>query len=71
VLKKMDVTTFQAIQSEMEGTFEGGVTVGTLENEGVALAEFHDLASMVSPELQAELDEIAAGIIAGDISAVP
>jgi basic membrane protein A len=71
VLKKMDVTTFEAIQSAMDGTFEGGVTVGTLENEGVDLAEFHDLASMVSPELQAELDEIAAGIIAGDISAVP
>ncbi|HLE13292.1 MAG TPA: BMP family ABC transporter substrate-binding protein, partial [Anaerolineales bacterium] len=71
VLKNMDITTFEAIQSAMEGTFEGGVTVGTLENGGVGLAEFHDLASMVTAELQAELDEVAAGIKAGDISATP
>jgi basic membrane protein A and related proteins len=71
VLKNMDVTTFQAIQSVMDGTFEGGVTVGTLENGGVGLAEFHDLASMVSPELQAELDQVAAGIKSGEIKATP
>jgi len=71
VLKNMDITTFEAIQSAMEGTFEGGVTVGTLENGGVGLAGFHDLASMVTAELQAELDEVAAGIKAGDISATP
>jgi basic membrane protein A len=71
VLKKMDVTTFEAIQAAMEGAFEGGVTVGTLENGGVGLAEFHDLASMATPELQAELDEIAAGIITGEIPTMP
>src|SRR5690606_23796443 len=54
VLKKMDVTTLQAIQAVIEGTFEGGVVVGTLENGGVDLADYHSLADLVSPELQAE-----------------
>jgi basic membrane protein A len=71
VLKNMDVTTFDAIQAAMEGTFQGGVTVGTLENGGVGLAEFHDLASMVTPELQAELDAVAEGIKSGEIQASP
>jgi basic membrane protein A and related proteins len=67
VQKLMDATTFAVIKSVLDGTFVGGVSVGTLENNGVALAPFHDLASMVSPELQAELDQLKADIIAGTI----
>ncbi len=63
VMKMMDVTTKTAIQSAKEGTFEGGVTVGTLENGGVGLAPFHDLDAMVPAELKAELETIKAGII--------
>ena len=33
--------------------------IGTLENEGVGLAPFHDFESKVSPDLQGELDTIA------------
>jgi basic membrane protein A len=71
VLKNMDVLTLGAIVSVIDGSFAGGVTVGTLENGGVGLASFHDMESMVSSELMAELDEIKASIIAGDISAMP
>jgi basic membrane protein A len=71
VLKNMDITTFNAIQSVMEGTFEGGVTVGTLENGGVGLAPFHDLDSVVPQEVKDALAEIQAGIIAGDIQTAP
>lgn len=71
VLKNMDVLTYDAIVSVIDGSFEGGVIVGTLENGGVGLAPFHDLESMVPSDLMAELDEIKAGIIAGDISATP
>ena len=71
VLKNMDITTFDAIQSAMEGTFEGGVTVGTLENGGVGLASFHDLDSLVPQEVKDALEEVKAGIIAGDIKASP
>lgn len=68
VLKEMDVTTFNAIQAVVDGTFEGGVTVGTLENGGVGLAGYGALASAVSADLQAQLDAIKAGIIDGSIS---
>jgi basic membrane protein A len=71
VLKKMDVTTFNAIKAVVDGTFAGGVTVGTMENGGVALAEFHNLDSMVSAEVKAELETIKAGIIAGTIQTSP
>jgi basic membrane protein A len=68
VLKNMDITTLNAIQSSMEGTFKGGVTVGTLENGGVGLASFHDMESMVPSDLSGELDTITAGIIDGTIA---
>ena len=71
VLKNMDITTVNAVKSVQDGTFQGGVTVGTLENGGVGLAPFHNLDSMVSAELKAELDEVAKGIIAGDIPTSP
>jgi basic membrane protein A len=68
VLKNMDVTTFNAIQSVVDGTFEGGVTVGTLDNGGVGLAPFHDMEAAVPAELSAQLDTIKAGIVDGSVS---
>ena len=71
VLKNMNITTLAVIKSAQDGTFEGGVTVGTLENGGVGLAPFHSLDSMVSDEVKAELEEVAKGIISGEIKASP
>lgn len=71
VLKRMDVTTFEAIKMALEGDFEGGVIVGSLENDGVGIAEFHELDSMVSSDLKAELDDVRAGIIDGSIATTP
>lgn len=68
VLKNMDVTTLDAIEAALNGTFEGGVTVGTLANGGVGLAEFHEMDAMVSDDLRAEVDSVRDGIIAGDIT---
>jgi basic membrane protein A len=68
VLKNMDVTTFNAIKAVADGTFEGGVTVGTLANGGVGLAPYHDMDSMVSPELKEQMTALQAGIIDGSVS---
>jgi len=68
VLKNMDVTTFNAIKSVVDGTFEGGVTVGTLANEGVGLAPYHDFDAAVPAELKAQIETIKAGIIDGSVS---
>lgn len=67
VLKRMDSTVHQVITSAMDGTFAGGLVVGTLENEGVGLAGFGAFEDAVPAELKAELDEIRAGIIDGSI----
>ena len=68
VMKNIDVTTFNAIQSVVEGTFEGGVTVGTLANGGVGLAPYHDFDGTVPQALKDQIETIKAGIIDGSVS---
>jgi len=67
VMKNMDVAVYTAVKQAYEGTFEGGVYVGTLENGGVGLAPFHEFDSAVSAELKAELEDIQAKLIAGEL----
>ncbi|MCW1806107.1 BMP family lipoprotein [Brachybacterium squillarum] len=42
--------------------------VGTLENEGVGLAPYHDLDAEVPDELKSEVDQLKADIISGKIT---
>jgi basic membrane protein A and related proteins len=67
IMKKMDATTVAVIESVIDGSFTGGVVVGTLQNQGVDIAPFHDLSNLISAEVQAELDQIREDIIAGRI----
>jgi basic membrane protein A len=71
VLKKMDVTTYTAIEAAFTGNFKGGNLTGNLANNGVGLAPFHDLEKIVPPELIAELEKIKAMIINGEIQTKP
>jgi basic membrane protein A len=71
VLKKLDVTVAQAIRATASGKFPAGVQNATLENGGVGLADFHDLASMVPDQVKADLETIMAEIIAGTIQTKP
>ncbi len=68
IVKRMDSTVTAVIQAAMEGTFEGGLIVGTLENNGVGIAPLHDFEDAVPAELKAELEAIRAGIIDGSIN---
>ena len=68
VLKGMDATVLAVIEAALDGSFEGGLTVGTLANNGVGIAPFHDLSSAVSSDLAAEIDSLRAGIIDGSVS---
>jgi basic membrane protein A and related proteins len=71
VLKQMDVAVFDAIQAVVDGTFEGGDYTGTLENEGVDIAPFHDFEDEVPDEVVSTLDELREQIIAGELETVP
>jgi basic membrane protein A and related proteins len=71
VKKNMDVAVYEAIEEVVDGTFSGGTFMGTLENDGVEIAPFYDLESLVPAELQAELDALVREIIAGNIQVSP
>jgi basic membrane protein A len=71
VLKNMDATTMLVIEDVLNDTFEGGVVVGTLENDGLGLAPFHELDSLVSSELKNELAGVTTELISGTLSANP
>jgi basic membrane protein A len=58
----------QVVKDAAKGTFDNTPYVGTLKNGGVGIAPFHDYASKVSPDLQKQLDDIKAKIIAGEIT---
>lgn len=67
VLKNMEDAVVQIVGDDIAGKFDNAPFVGTLENQGVEIAPFHDRASLVSPELAAEVDGIRAAIIDGSI----
>jgi basic membrane protein A len=54
-----------------DGSFKGGVMVGTLANGGVDLAPYHTFADDVPAELAAEIDAVRKGIIDGSIDVSP
>ena len=67
VEKRMDVAVFEAIKASVDGNFDSTAYVGTLENDGVALSDFHDFDAQVSDELKNELEQIKADIVSGTI----
>ena len=68
ILKNMKVSTYEAITSAAsDEEFDFTPYIGTLENDGVGLAPFHNFESKVSDSLASELDEVKAGIIDGSI----
>ncbi|MCB1271692.1 MAG: BMP family ABC transporter substrate-binding protein [Microthrixaceae bacterium] len=68
VQKKMDVAVYDSIKSVVDGEFEAGLYVGTLENDGVGIPE---LGSDVPEELAQKIDEYREAIISGDQSTSP
>jgi basic membrane protein A len=71
VEKRYDASAAQAVQAVIDGAFTGGIHVGALENGGVGISPFHNLDALVSPQVKAELEQIAADIIAGKITTRP
>jgi basic membrane protein A len=67
VLKNTQQAMVEIVGDVQDDAFTNELYVGTLENGGVELAPFHDLESLVPPELQGELEGIRQAIIAGEL----
>ncbi|MEX0709568.1 MAG: BMP family ABC transporter substrate-binding protein [Chloroflexota bacterium] len=71
VLKRIDNAVFDAVETAMglDGLWTENLYVGTLANEGVGMAPFHDFEDAVPAELVTEIDGLRAALIAGDVAA--
>jgi basic membrane protein A len=67
VVKGLDVAVEQAITDSLEGTFTNEVYVGTLENDGVGLAPFHEQEDEIDQETKDALEALREEIVSGEI----
>lgn len=67
VVKEIGQAVFDTVKAAASGEFTGEAYVGTLENGGVAMAEFHDFDSKVPAELKTQLEDLKQKIISGEI----
>lgn len=65
-LKRVDVATFDAIQSVVNGTFKSGDQTFSLANDGVGYAV--DVSSVVTPDIQAEITKVEGEIKSGQVT---
>lgn len=71
ITKNYDVSVLRAAKAVEEGTFTGGIHLGTLETGEVGLAPFYQFASIISSKVKADLDQIKKDIIDGKIATKP
>ncbi|THV09067.1 BMP family ABC transporter substrate-binding protein [Nocardioides caeni] len=67
ILKNMKISVYETVLAAGDGDFDASPYVGTLENDGVGIAEFHNFDSKISDTLADELASVRAGIIDGSI----
>jgi basic membrane protein A len=67
VVKQMGEAVEAVVKDDTEGKFNNAAYVGTLENDGVAIAPFHDFDSAVTAETKSELDALKADIVSGKL----
>jgi basic membrane protein A len=68
VLKRLEVTTQQAIAAVAAGNFQGGLQVATLANGGVGIAPIRNVDQATITRLTAEAEQLAQAIINGTIT---
>jgi basic membrane protein A and related proteins len=71
VMKNMDVAVKDVTVAAANDEFEGGTNQGTLENDGVGIAPFHEFDAEVPQELKDRVEELKEMIIAGEIETSP
>ncbi|MEV7973217.1 BMP family ABC transporter substrate-binding protein [Cellulomonas sp. NPDC089187] len=67
VMKDIGQAVFDTVSEAADGNFSAEPYVGTLENEGIGLAPFHDFDSVVTDEVKSAVEDLQEQIIAGDL----
>lgn len=67
VMKEIGQAVFDTVQEASEGNFTSEPYVGTLENEGIGIAPFHDYDEKVPAEVKTAVEELAAQITSGEL----
>lgn len=67
VMKQMGEAVETVVREDKDGKFTSAPYVGTLANDGVRLAPFHDQDAQVPAELKSELDQIKKDIADGKL----
>lgn len=68
VMKGITTSTVDVLDQSVDGEFSPETYVGTLENGGVSIADFHDGAAPVDPQLQEQVGQLRQQIIDGELS---
>src|SRR5207247_2031198 len=68
-LKRIDNAVFEAITEAIAGPFPSNLYVGTLANDGVGIAPYHDLDSKVPQALKDEITALKAALVDASVTA--
>lgn len=68
MLKRVDVAAYNAFKEAMDGTWEPGMKVLGLAEEGVGWALDENNESLITDEMKAAVETAAAAIVSGEIS---
>jgi len=66
IIKNTQDAMVEIVGDDLDGQFSSDPFVGTLENGGVDIAPYHERESLVSAELQAEIDSLRESIVSGE-----
>lgn len=70
-MKNMDLFVTETIGQVVDGKFEAGNWIGTLDNGGVGLAYGSKVGANVPAELKAEIEALIPKIVSGEIKTIP
>ena len=68
MIKRVDVAVYESFRAAQEGTWQGGIQVLGLEEDGVGWALDEHNRSLISAEIEAAVEEARLDIIAGNIA---
>lgn len=67
IVKEIGTAVYDTVKEGSEGNFSAEPFIGTLKNDGVSIAPFHDWDSKVPADVKTKIDELKQQIIDGSL----